>query len=299
MDLEQIRSYTVTDGRHVGDVVWWGLDSARIRRDDLEAIWKRAGLSPDLLPKYPTAEKAFKTAVRDSGVGLADQLFRLGKQDENEIVFAVLHEERDSVGNVEHAQVARIRLDRNHTSVLESDQPDHELVRVVFKAYDQLLHTHTVDDVRRTLVKTLDACAAVTLRDHGGVYWVPADFSETLHRLQGAVSEIGKSRLDIVPIHATPAGTQALGHAAHESIEAEITTLRAEIQRFTAEPPERVSTLVHRLERFEALKQKAQLYHSILEVQVQDLEGALDELADTVRRLLDGDAQAPAAAEAA
>jgi hypothetical protein len=300
MDLEQIRSYTATDGRHVGDVVWWGLDGARIRRADLEAIWARAGLSPDLLPKYPTPEKAFKTAIRDAGVGLAEHLFELGKQDDDELVYALLRVERDSAGNVSTSQVARVRLDRHHTATLDSDEPDHELVRPVFTAYDQLLHTHTIEDVRRTLVKTLDACAAVTLRDHGGVYWVPADYSETLHRLQGAVAEIGQSRLDVLPVHASAAGREALGHAAHESIEAEIANLRLEIATFVADPPGRASTLVHRLERFEDLRQKAQLYHSILEVQVQDLEGALDELADTVRRLLDGSgAQAPAVAEAA
>ena len=52
-------------------------------------------------------------------------------------------------------------------------------------------HPHTPDDVRRALVKTLASCAAVTLRDHGGVYWVPAPFADTLRRLQIAVAGIG------------------------------------------------------------------------------------------------------------
>jgi hypothetical protein len=298
MDLSDIRRHTESAGPHVGDLLWWTLQGARIRRTDLERLWTGAGLSASLLPEPPTSDKALKTAVRDAQLGVDDHLFRLGKDSREELVFALLHEQRDEAGNVEHLQVARVRLDKNHTSQLETDNPTHELVRAVLLGYDHLLNTHTVDDVRRTLVKTLDACAAVTLREHGGVYWVPAQFSETLHRLQSAVWQIGQSRLDIVPIHATPEGTEALGHAAHDGVEAEIATLRAEISSFIETPPERASTLMRRLDRFEDLKQKAQLYHSVLSVQVQDLDLSLEELTRTVRRLLDEQA-APSAANAA
>ncbi len=298
MDLAGIRNYTETAGPHVGDLLWWTLQEARIRRTDLERLWVGAGLSASFLPEPPTAEKALKTAVRDAQLGVDDHLFRLGKESREELVFALLHEHRDEAGNVEHVQVARLRLDRQHTSQLDTDNPSHELVRAVLLGYDSLLHTHTVDDVRRTLVKTLDACAAVTLREHGGVYWVPAQFSEVLHRLQSAVLQIGQSRLDIVPIHATPEGIEALGHAAHESIETEVSALRAEIASFVEDPPDRASTLTRRLSRFDELKQRAQLYHSVLSVQVEDLDVALEELTRTVRRLLDEQA-APSVATAA
>ncbi len=298
MDLDAIRGYTETAGPHVGDLLWWTLQGARIRRTDLECLWVGAGLSASLLPEPPTVEKALKTAIRDAQLGVDDHLFRLGKESRDELVFALLQEHCDEAGNVEHLQVARVRLDRQHTSQLETDNPTHELVRTVLTGYDHLLHTHTVDDVRRALVKTLDACAAVTLREYGGVYWVPAHFSEMLHRLQSAVWQIGQSRLDIVPIHATPEGIEALGHAAHDSIETEVGALRAEIASFVEDPPDHPSTLTRRLSRFDELKQRAQLYHSVLSVQVQDLDLALEELTRTVRRLLDEQA-APSAATAA
>ena len=90
------------------------------------------------------------------------------------------------------------------------------------------------DDLRRAVLKTLDSCAAVTLRDHGGVYWVPAPHAETLRKLQGAISMIGASRLDVVPIHATPEATAALGTAARASIEEELAGLPAPPDPFRA-----------------------------------------------------------------
>ena len=286
MSLTLIKQHLQTDGTHVGDVLWWTLADARITRAHLESIWSAAGLSTSFLPEPPTPEKALKTAVRECQVGQHDHLVRLGKEDEHELVFAVLLESRDGTGNVQTHQEARIRLERAAPTRLDSDHPTHDLVAAVSAAYDRLLTTHTSDDIRRALVKTLGSCAAVTLREYGGVYWVPAPYAETLRRLQTAVAGIGASRLDIVPIHATPEARAALGGAARAAIEDDIVALRAEIQGFLAEPPERVSTLMRRLQAFDELRNKARLYHSVLSVHVQDLEASLNELTLNVEGLL-------------
>ncbi|HTU02009.1 MAG TPA: DUF6744 family protein [Candidatus Sulfotelmatobacter sp.] len=286
MSLDLIRSHTLTAGQHVGDLLWWTLADARISRSLLESIWRDAGLSSNWLPDPPTPEKALRAAVRESQVGQPSYLLRLGKEDDHEIVFAVVLESRDPSGNVHHSQEARVRLDRHAPAKLDSDDPGHALVVAIYAAYDRLLATHTVDDVRRAVLKTLDSCAAVTLRDHGGVYWVPSPHAETLRHLQSAVSMIGSSRLDVVPIHATPEAISALGSAARASIEDELAALRSEIEGFVTDPPGRASTLARRLETFEDLRSRARLYHSVLQVHVQDLDGALTKLAAQVEGLL-------------
>ena len=286
MSLTLIKQHLQTDGTHVGDVVWWTLADARITRAQLESIWSAAGLSTSFLPDPHTPEKALRAAVRECQVGQHDHLVRLGKEDDDELVFAVLLETRDGAGNVQTHQEARIRLERAAPARLDSDNPTHDLVAAISAAYDRLVSTHTGDDVRRAVVKTLGSCAAVTLRDSGGVYWVPAPYAETLRQLQSAVAGIGASRLDIVPIHATPEARAALGDAARAAIEDDLVALRAEIQGFLAEPPERASTLMRRLQVFEDLRNKARLYHSVLSVHVQDLEASLDELTLNVEGLL-------------
>jgi hypothetical protein len=292
MSLSTITKHLQTAGEHVGDLLWWTLEDARVNRRRLETVWANAGLSPDHLPEPPTPEKALKTAVRESQVGVSDYLIRLGKEDTQEVVFAVVQERRDGAGNVSHQQEARISLYRSSPSSLSTDAPEHDLVKAVAAAYDKLLNTHTPDDIRRALLKTLSSCAAVTLREHGGVYWVPAPYAETLRRLQEAVSNIGRSRVDIIPIHATAEGQQALATAASAAIHDDLQALTEEIQHFLVEPP-RPSTLTRRLEAFDALRQRAQLYHSILQVQVSDLEAKLTELTSHVQGLLNGPAPKP------
>ena len=286
MSLSLIRSHLQTAGEHVGDMLWWTLEDARIGRAHLEEVWTAAGLSTALLPEPPTPEKALRTAVREAAVGQQGHLIRLGKEDDDELVFAVVEEQRDGAGNVSYRQEARIILRKQATPVLGSDAPDHELVRAVRERYEGLLTTHTPDDVRRALVKTLDSCAAVTLREHGGVYWVPAPFAATLRLLQVAVAGIGASRIDVVPVHASPEASAALGNAARSALEQDLAALTAEIDAFLQEPPDRVSTLTRRLATFDELRAKARLYHSVLQVQVSDLDARLDELTRHVEGML-------------
>ena len=73
MSLSLIRSHLQTAGEHVGDILWWTLEDARVTRGRLEEVWADAGLSPAFLPEPPTPEKALKTAVREAQAGQQDR----------------------------------------------------------------------------------------------------------------------------------------------------------------------------------------------------------------------------------
>ncbi len=188
-------------------------------------------------------------------------------------------------GSASYTQEARVTLDRV-SELVTTDQPGHDLAEAIHAAFIRLRHTHTPDDIRRAMTKTLDSCAAVTLREHGGVYWVPAPYAETVRRLQLAIERIGTSRVYLLPVHKSDAASKTLGDVAKSAVEQELEALRQEVQGFLAAPPARISTLVHRLDAFESLKAKASLYKQILEVQVTDLDQTLGELAGSVERLL-------------
>lgn len=291
MTLDKITSVLNQGGQHLGDLIWWTLAEARIDRSALENLWARAQLAPEHLPDPPTAEKALKAAVREAAVGQPDRLIRLGKEDETEIVFAVVRETKHADGSVAYQQETRVILDRKAESV-SSDVVGHDLAGVITTRFGELRATHTPDDVRRAMMKTLDACAAVTLRDHGGVYWVPAPYAELVRRLQRAVEKIGSSRVYLLPVHASADANRTLGEAAKIAIEDELAQLKAEVEGFIAAPPDRPSTLVRRLDAFEALKMRAALYRDVLQVRVQDLDQTLKDLTGSVESLLNEKAAA-------
>jgi hypothetical protein len=283
--VEGLRSVLGIAGEHLGDLVWWTLSEAAVSRATLETLWTGAGLSDALLPEPPTAEKALKTAVRTCQVGVPDKLIRLGKETEDELVFAIIDERRVGDGSLEHHQEARVLLQRA-LAQLVLDVPDHGLAVRIKDAFEELRSTHTADDVRRMLVRALKSLAAVSLREGGGVYWVPRTFGDDVRRLEKAVGNLGSSKLSIIPVHNTPAAASTLGEVAKGSLETELAALQEELRAFQAEPPDRTSTLERRLEAFAALKTRAQLYRDVLKVQVDDLEGQLDAMGQAVEQLL-------------
>jgi hypothetical protein len=289
--LERIRRNLNTGGAHLGDLTFWTLAEARISRPTLEQVWISAGLDPAHLPERPTPEKAIKLAARTAATGQVDRLVRLGLETENEIVFTVVREHRHDDGSLSFTQEARIILDRN-AEAAATDAPGHDLAEAILARYTELKNTHPSDDVRRAMMNVLGTCAAVTLREHGGVYWVPAPHAATLRKLQTAVEMIGSSRVHLLPVYASADANKTLGEAAVAALTGELTALKAEVEAFQSSPPERQSTLVRRLDAFEELRGKAELYRSVLSVTVADLDATLTSLTASVETLLSAKAAA-------
>ncbi len=291
MTHDKLKSVLKKGGQHLGDLTWWTLAEARIDRSTLEKLWTRAKLAPEYLPDPPTAEKALKSAVREAAVGQPDRLIRLGKEDEAEIVYGIVQEMKLTDGSLAYAQETRVVLDRK-AETITADQPENQLAKVIATRFAELRSIHTSDDIRRAMMKALEACAAITLRDHGGVYWVPSPHAEIVRRLQGAIEKIGASRVYLLPVHASADANRTLGDAAKVAIEDELAALKAEVEGFIASPPDRPSTLVRRLDAFEELKSRAALYRDVLQVHVADLDATLDGLTVAVEGLLNQKAAA-------
>ena len=291
MNFDKLSVALNQGGQHLGDLIWWTLAEACIDRSTLESIWSGAQLAPEYLPDPPTTEKALKSAVREAAVGQPDRLIRLGKEDEAEIVFAVARETKHTDGSISYQQETRVILDRRVESV-SSDLVGHDLAGVIATRFGELRSTHTADDVRRAMIKALGGCAAVTLRDHGGVYWGPASYAETIRRLQGAIEQIGSSRVYLLPVHSSEDANRTLGDAAKLAIEDELAALKFEVEGCVTSPPDRPSTPVRRLDGFEGLQARANLYREVLEVHVADLDATLAGLTLAVESLLNQKAAA-------
>lgn len=285
MSLDSLRAVLANGGEHLGDLCWWSLSDAQTPREQLVAIWGAAGLDPALLPDEPTCERALKAAVRESQVGHPDHLIRLGKEDPGELVYAILKEQRHDDGSVDFSTEAKVRLDRS------SEQVDldvtHEIGVTVLASYRRLRSVHTADEVRRTVVRALQAFAAVTLRDHGGIYWVPRSFAPQMRQLQSAVEQIGTSRFYLLPVHRNAESSRTLTEVARGSLEQELSSLQAEMTAFLESPPERPSTLARRFEAYEALRGRAYLYRDVLSMELKDLDEHLDRLTAELEGLLE------------
>lgn len=284
--MQTVRSALVSrGGHHLGDLLFWTLNDATVSRSVLETTWKTNNLDAALLPEPPTPEKALKQAIRDNASGHPELLLRFCRDSDAEVVFAVVREKRDQTGNLDYVVECRIALEKK-TERLTLDDPTHEVARSVARRFRDLRDTHSSDEIRRCIVRTLSSFSAVTLRESGGVYWVANVHAGDVRRLQTAIESIGSSRVHLLPVHDSPEAQATLGEAAARSLEDELAELKHEVDEFLAVPPDRRSTLTRRIDSFDALRSKAQLFRDVLKVQVGDLETQLDQLTTSVEVLL-------------
>jgi len=93
-------------------------------------------------------------------------------------------------------------------------------------------------------------------------------------------------RVYLLPVHSSADANRTLGDAAKLAIEDELTALKGEVEGFVASPPDRPSTPVRRLDAFEGLQARANLYRDVLQVHVADLEATLAGLTSGAENLL-------------
>lgn len=108
-------------------------------------------------------------------------------------MFGIVRERRRDDGTLDYTQEARISLTHLTGNAL-ADDPTHEAAAAIKARFERHRDTHTPDDVRRTINRTLQSFSAVLLRENGGVWWVPAPHAKSVRALQEAIESIGSSR---------------------------------------------------------------------------------------------------------
>lgn len=275
-------------GTHLGDMVWWRLSGAEVSRAVLEAKWLAFGLDPKFLPEPQTAKKALHLAVNSAGTSSAHKaglLVRPVPSGKEKLSYAIV-KETPGTDKWDGTQLALVTLDVT-SGVISTDNPSNETASIIINTFNKFLNTHPSRDVMSSMVKAVKAMKSVTLRDGGGVYWIPATEAAMIRALKGAVESLGGSHVTVLPVNDSAEAQAELAEAAKGSIEAELGDLRAEIDGFiNEESSPRPQTLEDRLEAFENLRARAQLYQSILSVTVTDLETQLGTMETEVQKLL-------------
>lgn len=291
-------------GDLLGHMVMWTLVGAKVEESSFKATWGAAGLDEKYLPDTPTPGVALRDAGNAAMKGHTDHLWLPAAKTSTHVIFAVLHKEPDGAGNVPTHQVAQVAVDG--AGQVSSDHPEHPIVKEITSRFAEVWGSYQHRDVTTAILNVLRDCAVITLRDSGGVYFVPSPFAEKVEALKAAIEKVGSSTFVALPISDEPTGkaATAMAGAAKGSLEAELADLRKEIDAFTAEalaPGKvtlRASTVERRLEAFSALRDRAELYRSVLAVEVGDLDTAiagLEEQAQTILTTLEAPDETPSA----
>lgn len=193
--------YTVvTDLKTAGAIIWWRLSGDT----DLEALkqsWLAMGLDEKLLPDNPSKTVALSRAAADQGT--ARRLIRPLPGGKG---WAIVDETPDRVnGRLTYSTLADLRLQGGELVVVNGNYDDSQKltdkevaqVRAAFEGYQRRL---TISDVSSWLSHLVAGeLKTVSLRDTGGVYFVPADKVDTYRAIVKALCGASRHRMFEVP----------------------------------------------------------------------------------------------------
>ena len=157
MTVELIRSYTHTGGKHVGDLLWWTLADARITRSDARDRLDQRRARREPPPRAAHAREGAQDR-RPRGAGRPARPPHPPREGGRRRA-RLRRRRRDARRRRQRRRSRRPRASGSTArdpAKLETDHPATTSSRRSPPRYDRLLNTHTPDDVRRALVKTLD-----------------------------------------------------------------------------------------------------------------------------------------------
>jgi hypothetical protein len=286
------------DGDAVGAMVWWDLLDVHVRRGDLEDYMREAGLDPDqFMPGAQKAETHFHKAVRrhqrDAGKGFLIRPYP--KPPVDKVIYCVVKDIADEVNlTLSGDTIATMTYDRNLESLdIEGTAGVTATIANTWRDYvaNQIV---TTGDLRRKMEETfMQLLGATRIRRSGPPYYILGPYLKEIYAHRKVIEMIEQrggaveSFLYVTPI--PEAGDMA--RKAQRGLQEELQDLAKQIEEFrSGDKKTRPDTLRRRLEEFEALRGKIDLYASMLQFKSDDLIQASKDLDAIVEGMLAGDA---------
>jgi hypothetical protein len=211
----------VPDLDSTGLVTYWRL-SGVTELPRLRAAWMAAGLDEALLPAAPSDEIALRRAVAELGTKrrLIRPLARRG-------VWAIVSEtvRQDAL---DYDVECRVRWDGGRAVVEPSY---HELADKIREGFERHRGELSSADISAFLVKLCEKNHAASLRDSGGVYFLPRDVAPFWRKAAGAVEAAAEHRVFRIPAVKNEEVVDAVLAAVQTEADAALGEITAELDR--------------------------------------------------------------------
>lgn len=283
-------------GDFIGSLIWWSLSDNHVDFSTLESYAKAFGYPERYLPNEVTPISAFRRAWKDASKRMsAGLMLRSIGDTPQSIQIALVKEERNtSQSTLDHEQLLAIIFDKkDHTISVDftaihkytaTELANHEVVTLVRERYQHHLLL-TTEDMRKLITNFVHA-KGISLRESGGVYFIPAPEQPTLESMTELVHKVGRNQVVFMPFYDSPQAQAVLSGLAKESIAQDIQRLEEELDQLASDDKTRESTLQRRLELYEDLKSRVATFNMVLEVQADEFNNKIHDLQNKLRTQL-------------
>ncbi len=279
-------------GKVIGVISYWGLEGVWVKVKKLEQLFQKYDLDMKWFPPRIQGSTAFRKALRQARQDHKGFILRPITEDEAKIVWGVVKEEVDEVGlDLAYECEAKVAFDKGTETVRATGQRGGEaqaLAEKVRDYYTELTETFVSWDLQRMLRRNIGRdMNSVTLRRQGGFYFNAPQWLPEIEKHQKIVEEIGDSDMGILVISEDDKhNKRTIGTDAKRSLQEEVAAIQQELVEFQAKGNTKEATLHRRLTEYKRLKDKAQMFAGMLDIQVKDLAQSITDAEAVVKGML-------------
>jgi hypothetical protein len=213
----------ITEGT-AGAVVWWRL-AGNVRSDVLEQAWLAAGLSKDWLPPTVTPAVALRRAM--NAAAMASHLIRPQPGGGLAMVY-----EGTVAGELRYAVVVKASIDkvgRLTVSDTSTNATYDEVTETVEVEFQRALDTLDTTDISSWFSSLMTKLQAVSLRDSGGVYFVPRQALGMWEKIVAVIRKVSAHVVAYIPAMPTAEALSAITEALSQEAETMMANIQADV----------------------------------------------------------------------
>lgn len=180
-----------------GAISYWRL-SGDVDLDKLRAAWIAAGLDPAVLPARPSQETALHRAVQT--LAAKRRLVRpLGNRNEWAIVDETVIDTTISHNVIAHVRYVKDSAEQVQINVQGAGYDEENLAPKIRAEYLAQRGRLAATDVSGWLIRQAAKLQAVTLRDLGGIYFIPRGGVDYWRKVADVVEAVSSHRVFKIP----------------------------------------------------------------------------------------------------
>lgn len=288
--VERLISRT-RQGATIGDLVSFDASNIEIPPEDLKKLLESRGIQ-DWQPveiRQKTAMRKALTLIRPKlESGDLKMIVRKVVEDEDELIYAFVGEEVDYVNvDLDYATRNQVIFNKKTGEVNFTK----EEVPEVRSMYEYLCTVYTRRELVYMTKKILRAYGGILMKSSGGMWFVPSTVKHIVDELRGLYMDdingtYGKSWFRAMGIVDDEDSRATMGEALMDEIGTELEEAESALQSILNNESSRASTIMHSVNRFKVAKGKAEMYATLLQINLSDIEKKVDEASKLATEVL-------------
>jgi len=270
----------------IGFFIWWAIRDVKITKTAFIDLLTSIGFDWTFEETDTGLRRtSFLKAVRETKQKNKNKfLIRKISKEQDCYVFGLVDESIDKAAR---------DLTYNHTATMTFNPETGDLtsdfthrafddIKALYNEYQETMNS---DDVRSAIIKIISKFHKVSVRDRGGIYFLPNNYEADVEKLEKLLEALpGDCSFSVAPQIDTEKTKVAIYKSFVEGLKTKMGLFRDELENPSGKTRE--STWNKRLDQFKELKQEIEFYRDAMSFQVEDLSTELESLRNGVQEQL-------------